>query len=234
MVGSRSGGVVVVDLDDTLYAQRSFLVGAIGAVAERATSLGFDRNTFADAFTSVLKRGSDTGKTIDDTLEALGCSSNDVLTARGPLVEAFINFRPLSMSCYDGVIESLDALSRRTLLACLTDGNPDLQRAKLQSLGVAHYFDAVVITDELGGRSCRKPNPVGLEALSRALGLEVSESLIIGDRVDKDVALAQRVGVPVIRVRQGEYRDVPSPLGVATVDNFPEAAALVIAEFLAT
>jgi putative hydrolase of the HAD superfamily len=97
---------------------------------------------------------------------------------------------------------------------------------------VAHYFDVVVITDELGGRSCRKPNPVGLEAVTRALGLETVESLIIGDRVDKDVALALRVGVPVIRVRQGEYRDVESPLSVATVDDFPQAAELVIAEFL--
>lgn len=99
------------------------------------------------------------------------------------------------------------------------------------SRGVAHYFDMVVITDELGDRPCRKPNPVGLEALTHALELETGESFIIRDRVDKDVALALRAGVPVIRVRQGEYRDVEPPLGVTTVDDFPQIVELVVAEF---
>jgi putative hydrolase of the HAD superfamily len=222
---------VVVDLDDTLYPQRLFLDGAISAVATRAEEFGFDRATFVDAFTSVLASGSDTGRTIDETLARLGCSTSDAEDALGPLVEAFLNYRPLTLTCYDGVIESLDALSQRTRLACLSDGNPVLQRAKIQALGVAHYFETVVITDELGGRSCRKPNPVGLEMVATSLGLEMDTLAVIGDRVDKDVALALRVGVPVIRVRQGEYRNVPSPFGVATVDTFPRAVEMVIAKF---
>jgi putative hydrolase of the HAD superfamily len=224
---------VVVDLDDTLYPQRSFLAGAVDAAAARAQDLGFDRVTFANVFTSVLESGSDTGHTIDLTLARLGCSTSDVDVVLESLVASFSNYRPRSLRCYDGVISSLDDLSHRTKVSCLTDGNPDLQRAKMNALGIARYFDSVVITDELGGRPCRKPNPVGLEAVARTLGLEMGELVVIGDRVDKDVALAHRVGVPVVRVRQGEYRDVASPPGVATVDDFPSAVELVISEFLA-
>jgi putative hydrolase of the HAD superfamily len=234
VVGVPSGRGVVVDLDDTLFPQRTFLHGAVGAVATRAQEFGMDPGTFADVFALVLESGTDTGHTIDETLAQLGCSSNEIDTALEPLIDAFINYRPRSLTCYDGVTESLDVLSRRTKLACLTDGNPGLQRAKIEALGLAGYFDAVVITDELGGRSCRKPSLVGLDAVAALFELEISELVIIGDRVDKDVALALRAGVPVVRVRQGEYRDVPSPRGVATVDEFPQAVELVIAHFLTT
>jgi putative hydrolase of the HAD superfamily len=231
-VGAPGGKAVVLDLDDTLYPQRSFLEGAIDAVAARAQELGLDRLAFVEAFTSVLEGGSDTGHTIDETLARVGCSTSEADAIVVTLVESFINYCPLALTCYEGVTESLEVLSRETRVACLTDGNPDLQRAKINALGVAHYFDSVVITDELGGRSFRKPNPLGLEVVAATLGLKIGDLVVIGDRVDKDVALALRAGVPVVRVRQGEYRDVPSPLGVATVDEFPRAVDLVIAEYL--
>jgi ribonucleotide monophosphatase NagD (HAD superfamily) len=50
--------------------------------------------------------------------------------------------------------------------------------------------------------------------------------LVIGDRVDKDIEVARRVGASAIRVRAGEFAAVPTGDGVPEVTSFAEAAAL--------
>lgn len=219
---------VLIDLDDTLYPQSRFLEGAADAVARRASELGLDRERFATIFQSVLARGSDTGHTIETALVEIGCAGDEVLRLTAPLVSAFLHYRPLSLECYPGVPESLAKLAEYTTLVCLTDGQPDLQRAKFNSLGVDTYFRALVITDELGGRSLRKPATACLNRVSEILTIPVHNFLVIGDRPDKDVALARFGGIEVLRVRQGEYRDVASPHDVKSFDDFPSAVDYLI------
>ena len=219
---------VLIDLDDTLYPQSLFLEGAAQAVAERAHELGLNREDFTKTFRAVLARGSDTGHTIDTTLAELGCARDEVLRLTAPLVSAFLQYRPLSLTCYPRVPESLERLSRHAALVCLTDGQPDLQRAKFTLLGIEDYFRALLITDELGGRSLRKPATACLHRISEILTIPVRNFFVIGDRLDKDVALARFGGIGVIRVRQGEYRDIPSPFDVETFDDFPSAVEHLI------
>ncbi len=219
---------VLIDLDDTLYPQSSFLEGAVLAVGGRARELGLDRDRFIETFRSVLARGSDTGHTIDTALVESGYDADEVLRLTAPLVGAFLQYRPLSLECYPRVRESLERLAQRAALVCLTDGQPDLQRAKFSCLGVDTYFRALVITDELGGRSLRKPATACLNRVSEILSIPVRNFFVIGDRPDKDVALAHFGGIGVVRVHQGEYRDKASPQGVVTVDDFPSAVDYVI------
>lgn len=220
---------VLIDLDDTLYPQSMFLEGAAHAVGERAHDLGLNRDHFTETFRSVLARGSDTGRTIDATLIELGCARDEVLRLTAPLVSAFLQYRPLALTCYPHVPESLEKLSRHAELVCLTDGQPDLQRAKFTSLGIEDYFRTLMITDELGSRSLRKPATACLHRISEILTIPVRNFFVIGDRLDKDVALARFGGIGVYRVRQGEYRDVPSPHDVETFDDFPSAVEHLIA-----
>lgn len=220
--------VVLIDLDDTLYPQSSFLEGATLAVGQRASELGLDHDQFVNAFRSVLARGSDTGHTIDTALVEIGCDADEVLRLTAPLVSAFLHFRPTSLECYPLVRESLATLATHATLVCLTDGQPDLQRAKFSSLGVATFFRALVITDELGGRALRKPATACLNRVSDMLSIPVRNFFVIGDRPDKDVALARFAGIGVIRVRQGEYRESPSPQGIVTVEDFPSAVEHLI------
>ncbi|MHB1089332.1 MAG: HAD family hydrolase [Acidimicrobiales bacterium] len=228
--GARTNEIraVLIDLDDTLYPQARFLEGAVDAVAQRASELGLDRDRFATNFQSVLDRGSDTGHTIETALVEFGCAADEVLRLTAPLVSAFLHYRPVSLECYQGVPESLEQLARYTTLVCLTDGQPDLQRAKFNALGVNTYFRALLITDELGGRSFRKPATACLNRVSEILAIPVHNFLVIGDRPDKDVALARFGGIEVLRVRQGEYRDIASPHDVKSFDDFPSAVSYLI------
>lgn len=234
MGGVSAPRAAVVDLDDTLYPQAAFLEGAAAAVTARAGELGLPAAAFHRAFLGELARGSDRGRTIDRALEAVGATGPTVADLVAPLVESFQGFRPARLEAYPGVPEALRALREVLPLACLTDGAPAGQRSKLKALRLTDAFDAVVITDELGGRAARKPAIAGLQRAAALLGARPEEVVVIGDRPDKDVVMALTGGAWPVRVRQGEYATCDDAgLSCSSVSSFPEAVAEVLAAVIA-
>jgi FMN phosphatase YigB (HAD superfamily) len=221
---------VVVDLDDTLYPQAEYLTGAAADVAAAGASAGLDRTAVHAAFTAQLAAGSDTGGTIDRALLAVGVPVAELPRLVPPLVAAFTRHTPERLPTYPGVPDALRALAAAAPVACLTDGDPGIQAAKLAATGLRELLPVVVVTDALGGRAVRKPDPAGLHALADALGVPAGRLLVIGDRPTKDVAVAAAVGARAIRVQQGEYAHAPdSPAAWAVTATFPEAVALALA-----
>jgi putative hydrolase of the HAD superfamily len=219
----------VVDLDDTLYPQAEYLAGAAAAVAVAAARLGLDADLVGRALTAELRAGSDRPGTIDRALTAVGVPARDLPVMVPPLVDAFTRYTPERLSCYPGVEEALRGLAATAPVACLTDGNPVIQEAKLAATGLRPVFDAVVITDQVGGRERRKPHPSGLLAVAEALDVAAPRLLVIGDRPTKDVAVAVAVGARAVRVRQGEHATAPDePAAWAVTGSFPAAVAIAL------
>jgi len=213
---------VVFDLDDTLYPQRAWLEGACDAVAARAADLGVDPVALRGALVEALALGSDRGATIDRALEAIGASA-----PVEPLVTAFRAHAPARLDPYPGVDDALRDLGALVPLALVSDGDPPGQRAKLAATGLAAYFSAVVLSDELG-REHRKPDPLPYTTALAALGLPAQVVVAVGDRPGKDVLGATRAGLRAVRVRTGEYAsDADAPGTWAVADDVVEAAALV-------
>jgi putative hydrolase of the HAD superfamily len=224
---------VVVDLDDTLYPQAQYLAGAVSAVAEAASARGLDGAAVQTALGAQMAAGSDTGGTIDRALLAAGVPEPALATHVPALVAAFTQYRPAWLPMYPGVLESLDALLETAPVACLTDGNPTIQAAKLAATGLDRHLPVVVVTDALGGRGVRKPHPAGLLEVAARLDVPADRLLVIGDRPGKDVAVAAAVGARAIRIRQGEYAAaVDEPAAWAVVGTFPDAAALAVSAVL--
>lgn len=217
----------VVDLDDTLYSQADYLVAASAAVGRRSTELGHDGAAIERALAAVLRNGSDRGFTINEALDRCGVAQETELVAR--LVEAFVECRPDHLQCYPGVEDGLRTLRERGALACLTDGRPEIQRAKLTALGLNDAFDLVVITDELGGRRVRKPNPTGLVRIASEFNVSMTRLVVVGDRPDKDIVMARDCGARAVRIKQGEYADQPTLGAETTVSNFREAVDAALA-----
>jgi putative hydrolase of the HAD superfamily len=192
---------VLLDLDDTCYSQAEYLDGALGAVATRAACFGVSAPALLDSLTEIAAQGSDRGRIIDRALAAIGADA-----PVSPLVAAFRDYRPAVLTPYPGVLEALRELRGWCRTALVTDGDPDGQRAKVHALGLGDLFDAVVLSDELG-RDFRKPHPAPFQAALAALGVSPAEAVFVGDRPDKDILGAVRVGVRAVRVRTGEYRD---------------------------
>jgi len=221
---------VVVDLDDTLFPQSAYLAGAAAAVADVARTRGLDRAAVHDALRAELALGSDRGGTIDRALLSVGVPVEELPAHVPSLVAAFTRYRPVRLELYPGARAALDALVATAPVACLTDGSPTIQRAKLAASGLDLLLPHVVITDALGGRELRKPHPAGLLAVAEWMGIRPHRLLVIGDRPAKDVAVAHAVGAQAIRIRQGEHAGAPDePLAEAVVATFPDAVEVAMA-----
>jgi len=193
---------VLFDLDDTLYPQASWLAGAWAAVAARGATLGLPERDLLAALREIAALGTDRGRIIDRALERCACSTSAV----APLVETFRMHAPDTLDCYPGVAEELRALAALVPVGIVTDGDPVVQRAKVRALGVA--VDVVVCSDD-DGRAHRKPDPLPFRYAVDALGVDVSRTVFVGDRPDKDVAGAIAAGMRAVRVRTGEYASSP-------------------------
>ncbi|RBY78130.1 HAD family hydrolase [Geodermatophilus sp. TF02-6] len=220
---------VVVDLDDTLYPQADYLASAAAAVGVAAHTAGLDGAAVHAALRRELAAGSDAGGTVDRALLAAGVPAAALPRYVPALVAAFTAHTPSRLTPHPGVAEALRALAAAAPLACLTDGNPVIQAAKLAATGLQPLLPVVVVTDALGGRAVRKPHPLGLLAAAARLGVPPDRLLVVGDRPGKDVAVAAAVGARAVRVRQGEYATAPDdPRTWAVVHSFPAAAQLAL------
>jgi putative hydrolase of the HAD superfamily len=147
------------------------------------------------------------------------------------LVSAFSCHAPAELPAYPGALAALDRLGALVPVVLVTDGNPRIQRAKIDALGLVPRLAGVVVSDELGGRAVRKPHPAAFERALALLGLPAAEVVHIGDRPAKDVAGARGVGMRCVRVRTGEYADLPDPAGLDpwwTADSFAAAVARLV------
>jgi putative hydrolase of the HAD superfamily len=200
----RTIAAVCFDLDDTLYSQADWLAGAWAAVAERAGEDGIDAAALRAALEDIAGEGSDRGRIIDRALDRLGAVHEPV----APLVAAFRAYRAEHLEPFPGVRAGLEQLAARVPLALVSDGDPEIQRAKLAALGIAEHFAAVVWSDE-HGREHRKPHPLPFTIAVELLGVHPADTVYIGDRPDKDVAGASAAGLVPVRVRTGEWHGQP-------------------------
>jgi putative hydrolase of the HAD superfamily len=220
---------VTVDLDDTLFPQAAWLSGAWRAVAAAGGTLGLDADALYERLVMIAAEGSDGGRIVDRALLAIGCSDADLPALTPGLLAAFRSHGPDHLDCYPGVAAALVAVRGRVPVACITDGDPHIQRAKLRALGLTDSFDAVVFSDELG-RQFRKPHPAPFLRALDLFGVAAADAVHIGDRPNKDVAGPNSLGMRAIRVRTGEYKHVPDDAcGIEPWQTFDDAAAALTA-----
>jgi putative hydrolase of the HAD superfamily len=72
-------------------------------------------------------------------------------------------------------------------------------RAVLEREGIAHLFETVVISDEVGWR---KPKPLIFETALRRMALHPADALFVGDRADIDVLGARAVGMSSVWINR--------------------------------
>ena len=96
-----------------------------------------------------------------------------------------------------GADEMLGALASRFRLGLIANQGPECRR-RLEGLGWFDRFEVVALSEEEG---LSKPDPALFRlALGRA-GVGPSEALMIGDRLDNDIAPASVVGMSTLLVR---------------------------------
>jgi phosphoglycolate phosphatase len=182
---------VVFDLDGTLVDSSEDLATAVNQTFQ---SVGVAPLPVAVVRSLV---GEGARLLIEKSLRAAGAahSADDLL----PVFLAFYREVLLEKTrLYPGVRETVEALHPRRR-AVLTNKPGDMSRAILSGLGVAHLFDWIWGTGDV---PARKPDPVGLQRLVAAAGVEPRQTAYVGDSAI-DVHTARAVGARVIGVTYG-------------------------------
>lgn len=101
------------------------------------------------------------------------------------MAEAFVWGLGAHGELYDGARELLDAAMRVARLAMVTNGLSEVQRARIERLQLDRYFDAVVISSEVG---VTKPRGEIFDIAFDALGRPAKDTAVmIGDSLTSDM-----------------------------------------------
>jgi HAD superfamily hydrolase (TIGR01549 family) len=112
------------------------------------------------------------------------------------IVDEWMYRRPLKWLRYcrrRGLVELLDWLERRGLRKGVLSDYP--AQAKLTALGLSGRFDLLVSSIDPDVNAF-KPNPRGYLTAAMKWGLDPSEVLYVGDRIDVDAPGARAAGMP--------------------------------------
>lgn len=91
-----------------------------------------------------------------------------------------------------GAADAVRAISRKARLCLVTNGLSMVQRGRLARSGLAGFFSAVVISEEIG---TAKPDPRFFAAAVDSLRLAPAELLCVGDNPVADVGGARTAGI---------------------------------------
>jgi putative hydrolase of the HAD superfamily len=129
------------------------------------------------------------------------CLPPDYRGAPGELREVWWRARMRNRDLYPGAHELLATLRNSYKLALVTNGASDFQRQKIEHFDLAHRFDALVVSGDLG---TGKPNAAPFLAALEALDVSAVEAVMIGNDQDRDIAGAQALGIRTIWVQPGD------------------------------
>ena len=200
--------IVIFDLDDTLYDERSFVESGLRAVSQLGLeSFGLD----VDASFSFMMRVSEAdgrGRIFDDWLAEHG------LRTKRRVAECIKSYR---YHLPDIIMpkphrDLLERLRRSHPLYLVTDGHKIAQHRKVEALGIAPCFRRVFITHRFGIAQA-KPSLYCFERIKQSEGCDWSQMLYVGDNPAKDFVNLNKVGAVTIRVHTGVHADVAAKPG---------------------
>jgi len=112
------------------------------------------------------------------------------------LADRFTAYRDEEMFVFPGAHDAIDALKQRGVkLALVTNGAADTQRAKVERFALTHRFDHIQIEGEHG---FGKPDERAYQHAMQALGVTPPETWMIGDNLEWEVEVPQRLGIYAI------------------------------------
>ena len=193
-----------IDLDNTLY---DFSGNSREAYSIVYTLLGYERwfDSFEHYYTiyeeynlqlwALYAEGKITKERLNaeryaHPLRVVGVPDADAVSAR--FWDEAMKRLPLGQRLMPYAREVLEYLRPRYKLYILSNGFTELQARKMRSAGIDHYFDGVVLSEDIG---VNKPNPAIFEHALRVADVSAAEALMIGDNFEVDIEGAQRVGI---------------------------------------
>jgi len=97
----------------------------------------------------------------------------------------------------------LDRLVGQGLRLGIVANQPARARERLERAGILRHFSALHLS---GREGARKPDPSAFLAVTEVLGVAPADCVMVGDRIDNDIAPARQLGMAAILLRSGRHR----------------------------
>ena len=108
------------------------------------------------------------------------------------VTELYVRDYPLMNSPIDGAIPVVKKLSRKFTVGVVSNGFPDVQFRKLETMGLNDLFSCIVLSEVIG---IRKPDPTIFQKAASLIQIKPTECLYVGDSYAYDVIGAKNAGM---------------------------------------
>ncbi len=207
--------VLVFDLDDTLYAERSYAYSGFEAVGD------WLRQRIACPVDPVARmrelfETGDRRRIFDTLLAEFGCPDPENLVPG--MVWCYREHTPTIQLAPDAA-ELLRELKGLLHLGLVSDGPLAMQERKVAALCLSEWLDPIVLTD-VWGTPYWKPHPRGFELIQHVTGCKGAACLYVADNAAKDFVAPRRLGWRTVQIcrSEGVYARIPPH-----PDGIPEA-----------
>jgi len=113
--------------------------------------------------------------------------------------------------------ETLEYLYQKYPLYVITNGFEEVQFRKLKNSGLDKYFTRIITSEEAGSK---KPDPEIFRFALQETGAPASESLMVGDDLEVDMAGARQMGIDQLYVNhERKIHDEPVTIEVFSLDE---------------
>ena len=217
-------GLLVTDLDNTLYDWVTFFASAFRAMVRVAGEiLSVPEETVLDELQAVHQLHGNSEQPfalldISSVLKRYGTASRqERAQALDRALHAFNSARNRELGLYPNVKETLQVIVRTSVIVAHTEASSANAVFRLRKLGIAHLIDQLYAIDDVGpghpypervleyaaaaekvrrlSPGERKPNPEVLLTICRDYNVAVDETLYVGDSISRDIGMARAAGV---------------------------------------
>ena len=198
--------LVIFDMDDTLYAERDFVFSGYRAVAEKVYA---DHGVEIESLLKKAFQEGCRGDLFSKVFNQLGFSHDESYIKE--LVDVYRSHKPNIKAYLDcQYIQKLRDVGKK--IALISDGWLEVQRNKIEALGLSELFDEVLFTDELG-REFWKPNPKSFELICDRFQVPLERAVYVADNPRKDFVAPNKLGMKTVQVvrAQNEYGEAIVP-----------------------
>lgn len=190
---------IFLDLDDTLVDTYGLLITPLERTAVeilcRIEGRPFQEDQLLNLLLDLRKKNP--GRLQEELARVFPEHADSIIAVRRDL---FRDFEISDLKIGSEVVDMLRDLSHIHDLVLLTEGSAKIQNAKIDHLGIRTLFSKILIVENLRGETKEK----SVSDYLKHQGISPRSAVIVGNRVDREIAAGRKLGTKTVWVRSGE------------------------------
>jgi putative hydrolase of the HAD superfamily len=195
---------IIFDLDDTLYPEKKFVESGYQFVARHIA--GSWNYHFDEVFSSMMMSFDSCGR--ETVFPDLLLRFPEITLSLDEFVQIYRKHNP-TIHLFPGYRELLRDMSGKYRLGIITDGLPEVQKKKVEALGLDNIIENIIYSWEYGAE-WQKPHPRSFSAMLGMLQSAPKNTLFVGDNPEKDGKGAKNVGMLYLQIRHSQIKQFGS------------------------